>query len=138
MQEEGLVKHLGISTVSAEQIAEARSIAPVVCVQNYYNLAHRIDDDLIESLATHGIAYVPYFLRWVASPPAAVGPHSGSVATPPGRHTDGRRVSPGCCSARSNPNILLIPGTSSSVAHLARQIHPRSRARPTPRTSSPN
>ncbi len=61
MQQEGLIKHLGISTVSAEQIAEAQSIAPVVCVQNFYNVAHREDDDLIDALAAQGIAYVPYF-----------------------------------------------------------------------------
>jgi pyridoxine 4-dehydrogenase len=56
MQQEGLIKHLGVSTVSAEQVAEAQSIAPIVCVQNFYNLAHRADDALIESLATQGIA----------------------------------------------------------------------------------
>jgi pyridoxine 4-dehydrogenase len=61
MQQEGLIKHLGLSTVSASQIAEAQSIAPIVCVQNFYNLAHRDDDDLIDSLAAQGIAYVPYF-----------------------------------------------------------------------------
>src|SRR5947207_1246255 len=61
MQREGLIKHLGVSTVSPEQIAEAQSIAPIVCVQNYYNIAHRTDDALIDSLAAEGIAYVPYF-----------------------------------------------------------------------------
>ncbi len=61
LQQEGLIKHLGISTVSAGQVAEAQSIAPIVCVQNLYNLAHRDDDDLIDSLAAQGIAYVPYF-----------------------------------------------------------------------------
>jgi len=61
LQQEGLIKHLGISTVSAAQVAEAQSIAPIVCVQNFYNLAHRDDDDLIDSLAAQGIAYVPYF-----------------------------------------------------------------------------
>jgi pyridoxine 4-dehydrogenase len=61
MQQEGLVKHLGVSNVSAEQIAEAQSIAPVVCVQNFYNIANRADDPLIASLAAPGIAYVPYF-----------------------------------------------------------------------------
>lgn len=61
LQQEGLIKHLGLSTVNAEQIAEAQSIAPVVCVQNFYNIAHRTDDDLIDALATQGIAYVPYF-----------------------------------------------------------------------------
>jgi pyridoxine 4-dehydrogenase len=59
MQQEGLIKHLGVSTVSAEQVAEAQSIAPVVCVQNFYNIAHRQDDSLIDSLAEQGIAYVP-------------------------------------------------------------------------------
>jgi pyridoxine 4-dehydrogenase len=61
MQREGLIKHLGVSNVSAEQIAEAQTIAPVVCVQNHYNIAHRADDPLIDALAEQGIAYVPYF-----------------------------------------------------------------------------
>src|SRR5207247_2615751 len=61
MQQEGLIKHLGVSTVSAKQVAEAQSIAPVVCVQNFYNIANRPDDSLIDSLAEQGIAYVPYF-----------------------------------------------------------------------------
>ena len=61
MQREGLIKHLGVSTVDAAQIAEAQSIAPIVCVQNFYNVAHRHDDALIDSLAGQGIAYVPYF-----------------------------------------------------------------------------
>ena len=59
MQQEGLIKHLGVITVNAEQVAEAQSIAPVVCVQNFYNIAHREDDSLIHSLAEQGIAYVP-------------------------------------------------------------------------------
>ena len=61
MQREGLIKHLGVSNVTAEQVAEAQSIAPVVCVQNFYNIANRQDDALIDSLAEQGIAYVPYF-----------------------------------------------------------------------------
>jgi pyridoxine 4-dehydrogenase len=61
MRQEGHIKHLGVSTVSAEQVAEAQSIAPVVCVQNFYNIANRRDDSLIDSLAEQGIAYVPYF-----------------------------------------------------------------------------
>src|SRR5213594_1089372 len=61
MQQEGLIKHLGVSTVNAEQVAEAQSIAPVVCVQNFYNIAYRQDDSLIDSLAEQGIAYVPFF-----------------------------------------------------------------------------
>src|SRR5205823_8145817 len=61
MQHAGLIKHLGVSNVSAEQIAEAQSIAPVVCVQNFYNIANRQDDSLIDSLAKQGIGYVPFF-----------------------------------------------------------------------------
>src|SRR5579884_2906141 len=61
LQQEGLIKHLGVSNVTAEQVAEAQAIAPIVCVQNLYNIAHREDDDLIDSLAAQGIAYVPYF-----------------------------------------------------------------------------
>ncbi|MBD7919797.1 oxidoreductase, partial [Cellulomonas sp. Sa3CUA2] len=61
IQEQGLVRHLGVSNATAEQVAEARSIAPIVCVQNMYNLAHRGDDDLVDLLADAGIAYVPFF-----------------------------------------------------------------------------
>src|SRR5947209_1061225 len=61
MQQEGLIKHLGVSTVEPAQITEARSIASIVCVQNFYNIAHRVDDALVDSLAEQGIAYVPYF-----------------------------------------------------------------------------
>ena len=57
----GLIRHLGVSNVTAAQVAEARGIAPVVCVQNQYNLAHRSDDALIDALAADGIAYVPFF-----------------------------------------------------------------------------
>ena len=61
LQQEGVIKHLGMSTVSAEQISEAQSIAPIVCVQDFYNVAHRVDDELIDALAAQGIPYVPYF-----------------------------------------------------------------------------
>jgi pyridoxine 4-dehydrogenase len=112
LQREGLIKHLGLSTVNAEQIAEARSIAPVVCVQNFYNLAHRVDDELIDSLAEEGIAYVPYFPLGGFSPLqseelSAVAARLG--ATP-------MAVALAWLLRRS-PNILLIPGTSS-VTHL--------------------
>jgi pyridoxine 4-dehydrogenase len=116
LQQEGLIKHLGLSTVSAEQIAEAQSIAPVVCVQNFYNLAHRADDDLIESLAPQGIAYVPYFPLGGFSPL-----QSGelqSVATRLGATP--MAVALAWLLQRS-PNILLIPGTSS-VAHLRENV----------------
>ena len=112
LQQEGLIKHLGLSTVNAEQIAEAQSIAPLVCVQNFYNLAHRVDDDLVDSLAAQGIAYVPYFPLGGFSPLQsdtleAVATRLG--ATP-------MAVALAWLLQRS-PNMLLIPGTSS-VAHL--------------------
>jgi pyridoxine 4-dehydrogenase len=116
LQQQGLIRHLGLSTVSAEQIAEAQSIAPVVCVQNFYNLAHRVDDDLIDSLAKEGIAYVPYFPLGGFSPLqsdelASVAARLG--ATP-------MAVALAWLLQRS-PNILLIPGTSS-VAHLRENV----------------
>ena len=61
LQREGLIRHLGVSNVTTEQVAEAQRISPIVCVQNMYNLAHRYDDDLIDRLAAEGIAYVPFF-----------------------------------------------------------------------------
>jgi pyridoxine 4-dehydrogenase len=116
MQQEGLIKHLGISTVSAEQIAEAQSIAPIVCVQNFYNLAHRVDDELIESLAAQGIAYVPYFPLGGFTPLQSDTLESVATrleATP-------MAVALAWLLQRS-PNVLLIPGTSS-VAHLRDNI----------------
>src|SRR5450755_75697 len=112
LQQEGLLKHLGVSTVSAEQIAEAQSIAPIVCVQNFYNVAHRDDDDLIDSLAAQGIAYVPYFPLGGFSPLQS--DELASVATR--LQTTPMAVALAWLLQRS-PNILLIPGTSS-VAHL--------------------
>lgn len=112
MQKEGLIKHLGISTATAEQIEEAQTIAPVVCVQNMYNIANRSDDDLIDSLNEQGIAYVPYFPLGGFSPlqsdtlsrvAASLGVSAMTVAL--------------AWLLQRSPNILLIPGTSS-VTHL--------------------
>ena len=116
LRQEGLIKHLGLSTVNAEQIAEAQAIAPVVCVQNFYNVAHRDDDDLIAALAAQGIAYVPYFPLGGFNPLQsdalnAVAARLG--ATP-------MAVALAWLLQRS-PNILLIPGTSS-VAHLRENV----------------
>jgi aryl-alcohol dehydrogenase-like predicted oxidoreductase len=116
MREAGLIRHLGVSTVSAEQIAEARSIAPVVCVQNMYNVANRGDDELIDFLAGEGIAYVPYFPLGGFSPLQserlnAVAARNG--ATP-------MAVALAWLLRRA-PNVLLIPGTSS-VAHLRENV----------------
>ncbi len=116
MQREGLIKHLGVSTVSAEQIAEAQSIAPIVCVQNLYNLAQRVDDDLIDSLAAQGIAYVPYFPLGGFTPL-----QSDTLEAVAAR----MRATPMAVALawllQRSPNILLIPGTSS-IAHLRENI----------------
>ena len=116
MQQEGLIKHLGVSTVNAEQVAEAQSIAPIVCVQNFYNIAHRQDDSLIDSLAEQGIAYVPYFPLGGFSPlqsDTLSGVAARLAATP-------MAVALAWLLQRS-PNILLIPGTSS-VEHLRENV----------------
>lgn len=116
LQREGLIKHLGVSTVSADQVAEARSIAPIVCVQNFYNIAHRADDKLIDTLATEGIAYVPYFPLGGFTPLQSdtLNSIAGSLNATP------MAVALAWLLQRS-PNILLIPGTSS-VAHLRENV----------------
>ncbi len=116
MQRKGLVRHLGISNATPAQVAEARAIAPIVCVQNQYNLAHREDDALIDALAADGIAYVPFFPLGGFNPLqstslSAVADRLG--ATP-------MQVALAWLLRRS-PNILLIPGTSS-VAHLRENL----------------
>jgi pyridoxine 4-dehydrogenase len=116
LQQEGLIRHLGVSTVSAEQIAEAQSIAPVACVQNLYNIARRDDDDLIDSLAAQGIGYVPYFPLGGFSPLQST--TLNNVATR--LDTTPMAVALAWLLHRS-PNILLIPGTSSR-AHLRENV----------------
>jgi len=116
LQAEGLIKHLGLSTVSPEQIAEAQSIAPVVCVQNFFNIAHRVDDALIDSLAEQGIGYVPYFPLGGFTPL-----QSDTLASVASRlETTPMAVALAWLLQRA-PNILLIPGTSS-VAHLRHNV----------------
>src|SRR5215210_2287699 len=116
MQQEGSIKHLGVSTVIAEQIAEAQSIAPIVCVQNFYNVAHRVDDDLVDSLAAQGIAYVPYF---------PLGGFSQLQSSALSAVADRLAATPLAVALawllQRSPNVLLIPGTSS-VAHLRENI----------------
>ena len=116
LREEGLIRHLGVSNVAAAQVEEARGIAPVVCVQNQYNLAHRDDDALIDALAADDIAYVPFFPLGGFSPLQSsrldeVAARFG--ATP-------MQVALAWLLRRS-PNILLIPGTST-VAHVRENI----------------
>ena len=116
LRSEGLIRHLGVSTVNAEQIAEARSIAPVVCVQNFYNVAHRVDDALVDSLATEGIAYVPYFPLGGFTPlqSGVLDQVAARVGATP------MAVAQAWLLQRS-PNVLLIAGTSS-VAHLEENV----------------
>ena len=112
LQRQGLVRHIGLSNVTATQIAEGRGIAEIVCVQNQYNLAQRDDDALVDSLAADGIAYVPFFPLGGFSPLQSA--ELSAVATQLGATP--MQVALAWLLQRS-PNILLIPGTSS-VAHL--------------------
>ena len=109
-------QHLGLSTVNAEQIAEAQSIAPIVCVQNFYNLANRADDELIDLLAAQDIAYVPYFPLGGFSPL-----QSDKLRSVAARLETTSMVVALAWLLQRSPNILLIPGTSS-VAHLRENV----------------
>ena len=112
LQQQGLIKHLGVSNVTPTQIAQARSIAEIVCVQNAYNIAQRGDDALIDELAADGIAYVPFFPLGGFSPLQSAA--LDGVAAELGATT--MQVALAWLLRRA-PNLLLIPGTSS-VAHL--------------------
>ncbi len=116
LRADGLIRHLGVSNVTAAQVDEALDIAPVVCVQNFYNLAHRVDDDLIDALADQGIAYVPFFPLGGFTPLQA--DELGSVAA---RLGVGPMAVALAWLLRRAPNVLLIPGTSS-VAHLRENV----------------
>lgn len=112
LQRQGLVRHLGVSNATAEQVAEARSIAPIVCVQNLYNLAHRQDDPLIDALAADGIAYVPFF------PLGGFSPLQSEALSAVAARLDATPMAVALAwLLHRSPNILLIPGTSS-LAHL--------------------
>jgi pyridoxine 4-dehydrogenase len=115
-RQEGLIKHLGVSTVSAEQVAEAQSIAPVVCVQNFYNIANRADDALIDSLNAQGTAYVPYFPLGGFTPL-----QSGTLESVATRLDATPMAVALAWLLQRSENILLIPGTSS-VAHLRENV----------------
>jgi pyridoxine 4-dehydrogenase len=116
LRQEGLIRHLGLSNVTAGQVTEAQSIAPVACVQNHYNLANRGDDDLIGFLAAQGIAYVPFF------PLGGFNPlQSGTLDAVAERLGAARMTVALAWLLHRSPNILLIPGTSS-VAHLRENV----------------
>lgn len=112
LQREGLIRHLGISTATADQIAEAQAIAPIVCVQNLYNIAQRGDDALVDATAEQGIAYVPYFPLGGFTPL-----QSATLDDVAARLGAGPRAVALAWLLQRSPNVLLIPGTSSP-AHL--------------------
>ncbi len=116
LQQKGLVRHIGLSNVTPAQIAEARQIAPIVCVQNHYNLAHRTDDALIADLARDGVAYVPFFPLGGFTPlqSATLSDVAARLGATP------MQVALAWLLQRS-PNILVIPGTSS-VDHLRENL----------------
>jgi aryl-alcohol dehydrogenase-like predicted oxidoreductase len=116
LQKQGLIRHIGLSNVTAAQVAEAQAIAAIVCVQNNYNLVHRDDDALVDALARQGIAYVPFFPLGGFSPL-----QSSTLSAIAGRlEATPMQVALAWLLHRS-PNILLIPGTSS-VAHLRENL----------------
>lgn len=112
LKEKGQIRHIGLSNATAEQIAEARSITDIVCVQNHYNLVHRHDDALIDELAAEGIAYVPFFPLGGFSPL-----QSATLSTVAERLGQTPMQVALAWLLQRSPNILLIPGTSS-VGHL--------------------
>jgi len=116
LQRQGLVRHIGISNVTAAQLAEAQDICAIACVQNHYNLAHRADDALIDALAAQGIAYVPFFPLGGFTPlqSAALNEVAAQIGATPMQTALAWLL-------RRAPNILLIPGTSS-VAHLRENL----------------
>ncbi|WP_240137655.1 aldo/keto reductase family oxidoreductase [Streptomyces sp. MUM 178J] len=116
LQQQGLIRHLGVSNATEEQVTEAQSIAPIVCVQNMYNLAHRHDDKLIDRLATEGVAYVPFF------PLGGFTPLQSSALSAVAARLQATPMSVALAwLLQRSPNILLIPGTSST-AHLRENI----------------
>jgi pyridoxine 4-dehydrogenase len=116
LKQKGLIQHIGLSTVSPRQLAEAQAITEIVCIQNFYNLAQRGDDKFIDDLATQGVAYVPYFPLGGFSPlqSSRLNEVAASLGATP------MQVALAWLLQRS-PNILLIPGTSS-VQHLRENL----------------
>jgi aryl-alcohol dehydrogenase-like predicted oxidoreductase len=116
LQQQGLIRHLGVSNATPQQVAEGQAIAPIVCVQNLYNLAHRHDDELIDQLAAQSIAYVPFF------PLGGFSPLQSSALSAVAARLNATPMSVALAwLLRRSPNILLIPGTSST-AHLRENV----------------
>src|SRR5690348_7521552 len=116
LQRKGLVRHIGVSSVTPNQVIEVRRLCPIVCVQNHYNLAHRTDDALIDSLARDSIAYVPFFPLGGFSPlqSSTLSEVAQGLGTTPMQTALAWLL-------RRAPNVLLIPGTSS-IAHLKENL----------------
>ncbi len=116
LQRKGLVRHIGLSNVTPKQIADARKICEIVCVQNFYNVAHRADDALIDDLARDRIAYVPFF------PLGGFTPLQSSTLSDVAKRLGATPMQVALAwLLQRAPNILLIPGTSS-VAHLKENL----------------
>ena len=116
LREQGLVRHIGLSNVTARQVADARRMVPIACVQNHYNLVHRNDDALIDALAADGIAYVPFF------PLGGFSPLQSDTLAKVAARLDATPMAVAIAwLLQRAPNILLIPGTSST-AHLRQNI----------------
>jgi aryl-alcohol dehydrogenase-like predicted oxidoreductase len=116
LQRKGLIKHIGVSNVTPTQIREARAITPIVCVQNYYNVANRGDDAMVDALAKDGIAYVPFF------PLGGFMPLQSQTLSDVAKKLNATPLQVALAwLLRRSPNILLIPGTSS-VAHLRENL----------------
>lgn len=116
LQEKGDIRHIGVSNVTAEQLAEAQGIAEIVCVQNNYNLVHRADDALVDSTAEQGIAFVPFF------PLGGFSPLQSDKLSDIAKRLDATPLSVALAwLLHRSPNMLLIPGTSS-VEHLRENV----------------
>jgi pyridoxine 4-dehydrogenase len=116
LQQQGLIRHLGLSTVSLDQLAEAQRIAPVVCVQNFYNIANRADAAVLAATASQDIAYVPYF------PLGGFSPLQSDVLESVARRLGATPIAVAeSWLLQRSPNVMLIPGTSS-VDHLRENI----------------
>ena len=116
LKRQGLIRHIGLSNVSAQQIAEAEAITEIVCVQNQYNLVHREDDSLIDNLAQRGVAYVPFF------PLGGFAPLQSSKLEAAATSLNATPIQVALAwLLQRSPNILLIPGTSS-VEHLCENL----------------
>lgn len=112
LQQRGLIRHIGLSNATVQQVKQARSIARIVCVQNQYNLVHRHDDALIDELAKDGIAYVPFF------PLGGFSPLQSAILSDVAAQLGATPMQTALAwLLQRAQNILLIPGTSS-VAHL--------------------